>query len=200
MTLIIGLTGGIGSGKSAVSALFAQRGVDIIDADEVAQWLVEKGKPALLKIASHFGSEVMIDGCLNRSRLREIIFSDNKQKIWLNKLLHPLIRTEILTQLQNSQSDYVLLEAPLLIENKLTTFCDHVLVVDAKEPLQVSRSSCRDGVDVENIKAIMDSQITRQARLAQADFVIDNSDVSFDQLELLVMELDNKFRKICLLK
>jgi len=200
MTLIIGLTGGIGSGKSTVSALFAKRGVDIIDADEVARWVVEKGKPALLKIADHFGPEVMIDGYLNRARLREIIFSDNKQKVWLNKLLHPLIRTEILTQLKNLQSDYVLLEAPLLIENKLTTLCDHVLVVDAKGSLQLSRSCFRDGVDAENIKAIMQSQMTRQERLAKADFIIDNSDVSFEKLARLVMDLDKKFRKICRLK
>ncbi|MCK5818632.1 MAG: dephospho-CoA kinase [Psychromonas sp.] len=200
MTLIIGLTGGIGCGKSTVSALFEKRGVDIIDADKVARLVVEKGNPALLKIADHFGAEVLIDGCLNRPRLRQIIFSDNKQKVWLNKLLHPLIRTEMLAQLKNSKSDYVLLEAPLLIENKLTDFCDHVLVVDVSEKLQLSRACHRDGMDVDSIKSIIQSQMTRQARLQNADFVIENSDATFDQLARLVMELDNKFRKLCKLQ
>lgn len=196
MAVIIGLTGGIGSGKSTVSCLFKERGIDVVDADKVARLVVEKGSPALAEISEHFGAEIIEDGCLNRSRLRDLIFTNSAEKVWLNDLLHPLIRAEILNQLESATSVYVLLEAPLLIENNLTTYCDYVLVVDVDESLQIARASKRDGVLIENIQAIMNSQVSRTKRLDVADFVIDNSDASMQLLNEAVMDFDSKFKKI----
>lgn len=196
MAIIIGLTGGIGSGKSTVSALFKDLGVDVVDADKVARLVVEKGSPALTEIANHFGDGIVSDGCLNRLRLRELIFTHPAEKLWLNELLHPLIRTEILAQLGNASSDYVLLEAPLLIENKLTAYCDYVLVIDIEEAEQVSRSSKRDGSSVEIIEGIMKSQVSRNERLEVADFIINNSDSSILNLTEVVASFDLKFKRI----
>lgn len=196
MAVIIGLTGGIGSGKSTVSYLFKEIGIDVVDADKVARLVVEKGSPALAEIKEHFGANILEDGCLNRSRLRDLIFTNSAEKVWLNDLLHPLIRAEILNQLESALSVYVLLEAPLLIENNLTTYCDYVLVVDVDESLQIARASQRDGVSIENIQAIMNSQVSRAKRLDVADFVIDNTDASMQLLNEVVMDFDLKFKKI----
>jgi dephospho-CoA kinase len=195
MSLIIGLTGGIGSGKSTVSSLFSELGVHIVDADIIAREVVQKGTPALKKIEEHFGSQILLEGALNRKRLRELVFKCDTEKNWLNDLLHPLIHTEMLLQLE-SQSEaeaYQLFEAPLLFENKLEHFCDYILVVDIDEQVQLSRASRRDGVMVESIKAIMKSQVTREYRQQHANFIIDNSDVSFEDLKDKVDQLHLKF-------
>ena len=194
MTLIIGLTGGIGCGKSTVSSFFSELNVEIVDADIVARQVVSKGQPALQKIAQHFGSEILIDGELNRALLREMIFQDNSQREWLNALLHPLIRSQIVTALAEAKGKYVLLEAPLLFENGLDTLTDYNLVIDLDPALQIKRASARDGVSVESIKAIIAKQIDRQQRLQQADFVIDNNDVSLENLKNEVKYLDRQFR------
>ena len=196
MTLIIGLTGGIGCGKSTVSSFFSELNVEIVDADIVARQVVSKGQPALQKIAQHFGSEILIDGELNRALLREIVFQDNSQREWLNALLHPLIRTTIVTALAKAKGKYVLLEAPLLFENGLDVLTDYNLVIDLDPALQIKRASARDGVSVESIKAIIAKQIDRQQRLQQADFVIDNSDISLESLKSRVIELDRQFRAL----
>lgn len=194
MTLIIGLTGGIGSGKSTVSSFFSELHVQIVDADIVARQVVSKGQPALQKIAQHFGSEILIDGELNRALLREIIFQDNSQREWLNALLHPLIRTTIVNALAKAKGKYVLLEAPLLFENGLDVLTDYNLVIDLEPELQLKRASARDGVSLESIKAIIGKQIDRQQRLQKADFVITNNDVSLEALKSRVIELDRQFR------
>lgn len=194
MTIIIGLTGGVGSGKSTVSSLFKNLGIDIVDADRVARLVVEKGSPALAKIAEHFGANIIVDGCLNRTRLRELIFTNPSERTWLNELLHPLIRIEILRQLEKATSGYALLEAPLLIENNLTAYCDYVLVIDAEETIQISRASKRDGSSIEIIESIMKSQISRDKRLDAADFVINNSHSSISNLTEIVAGLDLKFK------
>jgi len=196
MGRIIGLTGGIGSGKSTVSNMFKALHVAVIDADIVAREVVQKGQPALTKISEHFGASILIDGELNRSQLREVIFTDGKAKKWLNTLLHPLIRERMLAQLQQAEGDYVILEAPLLFENTLEAYCDHVLVVDIDEELQIKRACARDNSSHQQIKAIIDSQITRQARLKKADFVIDNNNVTFAQLEMSVITLDKQLRAL----
>jgi dephospho-CoA kinase len=196
MTLIIGLTGGIGSGKSTVSRFFSELGVQIIDADLVARQVVEKGQPALRKIEQHFGHEVLIDGELNRPFLRQIIFKNEQEKWWLNNLLHPLIRAQIVAQLAKAKGDYVLLEAPLLFENNLDKLTDYDLVVDASPALQVKRACARDGADEEVIYAIIASQIDSQTRLQKADFIIDNNHLSRQALEIRVQQLDAQFRKL----
>lgn len=196
MAVIIGLTGGIGCGKSTVSSFFSDLNIDIIDADLIARLLVSEGQPALKKIADHFGQEILIDGALNRSLLREIIFKDETQKRWLNDLLHPLILAEIIRLLAQAEGSYVILEAPLLFENQLDLLTDYNLVVDLDPELQIKRASTRDGVAPESIKAIINSQIDRQQRLQQADFVINNNGVSLENLKSTVIELDRQFKTL----
>jgi len=196
MTLIIGLTGGIGSGKSTVSGFFSELGIEIIDADLVARQVVEKGQPALQKIEQHFGNEVLTDGELNRAFLRQLIFKDEQEKLWLNNLLHPLIRVKMVEQLAMAKGDYVLLEAPLLFENNLDKLTDYTVVVDADPALQVERACARDGADEEVIYAIIASQIDRQTRLQKADFIIDNGGPSMAALKNAVQRLDAQFRQL----
>lgn len=196
MTLTIGLTGGIGSGKSTVSRFFSELGTPIIDADLVARQVVEKGQPALRKIEQHFGNKVLTDGELNRTFLRQLIFQNEQEKLWLNNLLHPLIHVQIIEQLAKAKGDYVLLEAPLLFENNLDKLTDYDLVVDASPALQVKRACARDGAGEEVIYAIIASQIDRQTRLQKADFIIDNSNLSLPELKNRVQQLDAQFRKL----
>ena len=196
MSLVIGLTGGIGSGKSTVATFFKALQIEVVDADIIARLVVQKGQPALTKIAEYFGSNILSDGELNRTKLREEIFADKAKKNWLNELLHPIIREEILAQLKRSKSKYVILEAPLLFENNLDRYCDHVLVTDIDEESQLIRASARDNCTIEQIKSIVASQISRQDRLAKANFVINNSNLSLPQLEMSVIALDIQFQTL----
>ena len=176
MPYIIGLTGGIGSGKSTVANLFSELGVPLIDADVVARQVVEKGSPLLAQIADHFGTQILTEtGELNRSALRQIIFASETEKNWLNALLHPAIRHEMLRQLEQVAAPYVLWVVPLLIENQLTEFCDRVLVIDVAPEIQLERAAKRDQSKIEMIKNIMAAQVDRQTRLQFADDVIENN-------------------------
>jgi len=196
MTLIIGLTGGIGSGKSTVSRFFSECGVQIIDADLVARQVVEKGQPALSQIAQHFGHNILLQGALNRALLRTLIFQNEDQRLWLNNLLQPLIRQKIMAQLSEVKGHYALLEAPLLFEHNLDKFTDYDLVVDINERLQLKRACQRDNATEQGIKAIIKSQIDRPARLHKADFIINNSDLSMLALQQEVQQLDGQFRQL----
>lgn len=172
---IVGLTGGIGSGKTTVANLFAAHGIVLVDADIVAREVVAPGQPALAAIAAHFGHQILtVDGQLNRPALRSQVFSDAKAKAWLDQLLHPLIRQQLLQQLQQAQSPYVLLVAPLLIENGLTAVVDQLLVVDVDPQLQLQRTVQRDQVSSDQVAAIMASQCQRSQRLQLADQIISN--------------------------
>jgi dephospho-CoA kinase len=173
--LVIGITGGIGSGKTAATDAFAALGITVVDADLVARDVVKPGQPALSAIATHFGDHILLaDGNLDRKALREIIFRQPVAKQWLEALLHPLIREEIKSQLRHSGSAYTLLSSPLLLETDQQTLCHRVLVIDAPESLQLSRTMTRDSSSAETIKAIMASQMGRQQRLAKADDIIVN--------------------------
>lgn len=173
---IIGLTGGIGSGKSTVANCFSQLGIDIVNADEAARHVVEKGSPALSKIATHFGSKACLeDGTLNRAFLRKEIFEHPDKRQWLEELLHPLIKTWIQEALENSSSSYTILESPLLLETNQHTLADRILVVDVSEEIQISRAMQRDGNNNQQIEAIIDTQISREERIKRADDIIDNS-------------------------
>lgn len=173
---VVGVTGGIGSGKTTVTDAFASYGIDVIDADLIARDVVAAGSPALLAIREHFGAEVInTDGTLNRAALRQRVFTNESDKTWLNQLLHPLIREHIEARLQAATSPYCLLSAPLLLENKLTYLCDRVLVVDVSEETQIQRTMARDGNNEAQVRAIMQAQITRADRLAAADDIIDNN-------------------------
>lgn len=172
---IVGLTGGIGSGKTTVANIFAEHGIVLVDADIVAREVVAPGQPALAAIASHFGQQILTaDGQLNRPALRSLVFSDANAKAWLDQLLHPLIRQQLLQQLQQAQSPYVLLVAPLLIENGLTAVVDQLLVVDVDPQLQLQRTVQRDQVSSHQVAAIMASQCQRSKRLQLADQIISN--------------------------
>lgn len=175
MTPIIGLTGGIGSGKSLVAARFAELGITVVNADTVAREVVAKGEPALEKIRDHFGEEILLPtGELDRRQLRGIIFADPEQKKWLENLLHPIIRVRMVEQLQAAASPYAILESPLLLETDQHLLVEKIIVVDVDEATQIARASTRDGADVEQIKKIIASQMPRAEKLQKADFVIDN--------------------------
>jgi|TARA_B110000091_G_scaffold187622_1_gene208945 dephospho-CoA kinase len=192
---IVGLTGGIGSGKTTVANMFADLGVDIIDADLIAREVVQPNSKALIAIAQYFGNDyINEDGQLNRSLLRTNIFSHPDNKLWLNNLLHPLISQNIMSALAVSQSVYCLLVAPLLLENQLDKLVKAVLVIDTSEALQLSRTLSRDTSTKEEVQAIINSQISRADRVAAADHIIDNSNTNFDSVRQQVMTLDGYFR------
>jgi dephospho-CoA kinase len=173
---IVGLTGGIGSGKSTVAQCFKDLNIDVIDADQIARDVVKPGSIAFNQVVNHFGSEaVQRDGELNRSFIRKQIFADLQKKNWLETLLHPLIHAEAHRQIHLSKDPYCLYMAPLLIENKLQSMVHRVLVVDVDPELQLHRAATRDKSHQEEIKKIIDSQIARQTRLDFADDIIDNS-------------------------
>lgn len=192
---VVGLTGGIASGKTTVADLIAARGINLVDADIVAREVVAVGSDGLAQISQHFGRDILLaDGSLNRPLLREKIFSNSADKKWLNELLHPMIRAELLAQLAASDSIYTLLVVPLLVENKLTSLCDHVLVVDVAEQIQIQRTMTRDNVSEQQAKAILQSQATREQRLAAADSVIINNDRQ--QVITDVQSLHQKFLEL----
>lgn len=171
----LGLTGGIGSGKSAVAAQFAALGVDVVDADQAARWVVEPGRPALAAIAEHFGEQVLqADGQLNRSALRELIFQAPAERGWLERLLHPLIATETAQFLANAKSPYAIMVSPLLIESGQYKLTQRILVVDVPEKLQIERTMQRDRLSAEQVRAIMAAQASRETRLSHADDILVN--------------------------
>jgi len=191
--MIIGLTGGIGSGKTAVSNCFQELGITIVDADLASRVVVEKGKPSLESIEEHFGSDILNEsGELDRGKLREIIFNSDSEKQWLESLLHPAIAKQIQNELSSSKSPYTILVSPLLLETNQKDFCSKVLVVDVPVETQVSRTLARDGVSEEQINSIINSQIDRNERLALADEVVSNNG-TIEDLEVAVRELHNKF-------
>lgn len=192
----VGLTGGIGSGKSTVAAEFVRLGIQQVDADVVARQVVEPGTAALEAIVQQFGEAIRnSDGQLDRSRLRQIVFNDETAKNWLNQLLHPLIRQEMLRQLADATSPYVLLVAPLLLENKLDQLVDTVLVVDVSEQTQINRTSVRDGSSESLVQSIMAAQCSREERLARANQVISNEGSS-EYLPAKVAELHRIFLRM----
>jgi len=196
--LIVGLTGGIGSGKTLVSDYFKSLDIVVVDADVVSRQVVEPGTEALGKIAEKFDKDILnSDGTLNRRVLRNIIFNNPNEKQWLENLLHPLIGLETARQLQNSQSAYTVFVSPLLIEIGQYKMTNRILVVDAPENLQVSRTVERDDTQAENVQAIMDTQATRQRRLEMADDVILN-DSDINSLHKKIDDLHNLYLKLSL--
>ena len=190
--MIIGLTGGIGSGKTAVSETFETLGITVVDADLASRVVVEKGKPCLEEIAKHFGDDILNENDeLNRAKLREIIFNSDSEKLWLESLLHPAIAEQIKDELNASKSPYTILVSPLLLETNQRDFCDKVLVVDVPIELQMERTTKRDGVSEDQVKSIIKSQINRDERLQLADEIILNEG-SIEDLEMIVRELHEK--------
>lgn len=180
---IVGLTGGIGSGKSTIARLFAEHGVHWVDADDVAREVVEPGTPALKAIARHFGERILLgNGALNRAQLRTLIFQDEDERQWLEALLHPLIRERLLAQLQPRGSHlsdywlpYTLLVSPLLLETDQHELVDRIVVIDVPVEVQVARTVARDTNTEAQIQRIIDAQMPREERRRRADHIIDNT-------------------------
>ncbi|MBY6070814.1 dephospho-CoA kinase [Marinobacter salsuginis] len=173
----VGLTGGIGSGKSTVARLFGKLGVHWVDADDVAREVVEPGTPALARIAEHFGEEILTpEGELDRAQLRGIVFQEPEERVWLESLLHPIIRDELIRQLnpQNYELPYVLLVSPLLLETDQHELVDRIIVIDVPKDVQLERTMARDTNSKEQVERIIAAQMSREDKLARADEVIDN--------------------------
>jgi dephospho-CoA kinase len=191
--LKIGLTGGIGCGKTTVARLFAELGGPVIDADQIAHQLVAKGQPALAQIARQFGADILdADGSLNRSRLREIVFSDPAQKQKLESILHPLVYQSIQAELERLSAPYCIIAIPLLFETNMAHFVDRVLVVDCPVEIQIARVRKRDQLTLERIQSIIDSQVSRDFRKSHADDLIDNSESDY-RLAEQVKKLHNLY-------
>jgi len=194
--LRVGLTGGIGCGKTTVSNLFAGFGVPILDADQVARELTEKGQPALDRIREAFGGQILnADGSLNRLQLKRIIFADAEQKRKLEAMLHPLIWAALNAKSAQLAAPYCILSIPLLFETKMEAIVDRILVVDCPVELQIERVSQRDRLAIETIRAIIDSQVHRDYRLAHADDLLDNSQTD-NTLAEQVKKLHNLYLSI----
>jgi len=197
MPFAIGLTGGIGSGKSAAARLFAERGADVIDTDAIAHQLTAPGAPALAQIAAGFGADILQpDGSLDRAQLRQRIFSDPAAKAQLEAILHPLIRQQAAALVAASRAPYALVVVPLLVESGgYRELIRRVLVVDCREATQMARTMARSGLTEEQTRAIMTHQATRQQRLAQADDVIDN-DGDLAKLERQVAAMHQSYLRL----
>lgn len=190
---VVGLTGGIGSGKSTVANEFAKLGINLVDADIASRELVKAGSSALEAIGKHFGPEVIqTDGSLNRSALREIVFHNEAEKTWLEHLLHPLIGQWLAQQIAASQSPYCILVSPLLLETSQAQLVDCVLVVDVEEHTQIKRTLARDGGNEETVRAIIAAQLSRTKRLEHADDIFYNEQ-ALDTVAPRVRTLHNKY-------
>ena len=191
---VVGLTGGIGSGKSTVARLFGKLGVHWVDADDVAREVVEPGTPALKRIAKHFGEHILTsEGALDRAQLRGIVFQQPEERAWLESLLHPIIREELIRQLspQNYEPPYVLLVSPLLLETDQHELVDRIIVIDVPKDVQLERTMARDTNTREQVERIIATQMSREDRLARADEVIDN-DRPLDDVTRQVRELHER--------
>lgn len=192
-SLKIGLTGGIGSGKTTVTDLFAELSVPIIDADRISRESVKKGEPAYDKILAVFGSDIIDEtGELRRDYLRKLIFNDGKLKKQLESIIHPVVRNRILEYAGNVNHPYCIISIPLLFESGLQNTVDRILVVDAPEDLQVSRACARDSARPEDIMKIIRYQVDRKERLRQADDIIENNR-DINHLRNKVAELNKKY-------
>ncbi|TAN65400.1 MAG: dephospho-CoA kinase [Methylobacter sp.] len=191
--LKVGLTGGIGCGKSTVAKIFSGFNIPVLDADEIAHSLVEKGQPALAQIQRGFGADIINpDGSLNRTSLRELVFSDPMQKQKLESILHPLVYQSIQTRLEQLSSPYCIISIPLLFETGMTHLVDRVLVIDCPVETQIERVRMRDKLSIERILSIINQQVSRELRKAKADDLIDNSDADY-RLAEQVKKLHNSY-------
>lgn len=174
--LVVGLTGGIGSGKTAASDYFTSLGITVVDADVVAREVVEPHQPAWQAILERYGAQAFLcDQSLDRAWLRAKVFADPNERIWLEQQTHPRIRERLIQQLQNSKSAYAILVSPLLFESGQSALAQRTLLVDVPTDIQVARASSRDGNDEEQIRRIIAAQMSREDRRAKATDIVDNS-------------------------
>jgi dephospho-CoA kinase len=193
---VVGITGGIGSGKSAVSDRFKRYGIKIVDADVASREVVKPGQPALETIREHFGDDIVqSDGTLDRAKLRARVFADPNERKWLERLLHPQINAYLQRELANAESPYAILVSPLMKETGQARYATRILVVDVPEAVQLERTMTRDANDEKQVRAIMAAQISRAERLAMAHDVIVN-DGSFDALDEAVRRLHERYLEL----
>ena len=192
---VIGLAGGIGSGKSTVARMFGALGVHWVDADDVARQVVEPGTQALRAIADHFGESILQgNGELDRAALRQKVFEDPEQRRWLEGLLHPIIRQELIRQLspEDYNLPYVMLVSPLLLETNQHELVERIVVVDVPEETQINRTMTRDGNSREQVERILAAQMPRAARREKADAIINNAQ-PLERVEASVHALHQRF-------
>ena len=189
--MIIGLTGGIGSGKSAAAEYFIELGIDVIDADEVSKNILVKNENAKKAFTERFGEKYIKNNQIDREALREDIFQDEAKRKNLESIIHPIVRDEIGQFLVNSKSIYKIVMVPLIIETNSVEFYDKIIVVDCETNLQIERASSRDNQNKENIINIMNNQATREERLKIASFVIENNS-NLDDLRDAVIKTHQK--------
>ena len=193
---VVGITGGIGSGKSAVSDRFERYGIKIVDADIASREVVKPGQPALAEIREHFGADILqADGTLDRAKLRARVFADPSERRWLERLLHPRINAYLVQELQNADSPYAILVSPLMKETGQARYANRILVVDVPEEVQLRRTMTRDANDEKQVRAIMAAQISRADRLEMADDVIVN-DAGFEALDATVARLHRQYLEL----
>ena len=186
---VVGVTGGIGSGKSAVTDYLETKGITVVDADKVARVVVETGTSGLAAIAEHFGRGILLpDGGLDRAALRKVVFDNPDERKVLEGITHPRIREEITRQLSEATSSYVVLASPLLLESGQNSFANYVVVVDVPESVQLSRTMARDDNSEQLVRSIMAAQLDRETRLSRADTSISN-DGSLEDLFARVDDL-----------
>ena len=174
--LRVGINGGIGSGKTALTDWLSTQGIVIVDADLAARVVVEPGQPALAEIAAQFGQEYLLpDGQLDRAALRKLVFADDAKRQTLESITHPRIRDELTRQMAAAQTPYVVLSSPLLLESGQSEMVDLRVVVDVPEAVQIERTMARDQNDRALVEQIMAAQLDRATRISRADIVIDNS-------------------------
>ena len=190
--MIIGLTGGIGSGKSVVGNFFTELGIDVIDADLISRNILDTNKKAKKLFVKSFGNE-FIDkkGNVNREQLRTTIFDDKEKKMSLESIIHPLVREEIINFTEQSKSLYKIVMVPLIYETQSSNFYEKIIVIDCDEQEQIERASKRDGKSEENILSIIKTQASRNERNSIADFIILN-DSSIEDLRLKVIQIHQK--------
>ena len=186
MTFIVGLTGGIGSGKSTAGKYFEGLGIEVINVDLISKNLVETDLDLHFKISGYFGKKSLLrDGSLNRLYIRYEIFNSSKKKMWLEELLHPLIKDQVLKSLECSLSEYVILESPLLLETDQYKLTDRILVIDVSKEVQILRVRKRDKISADAIEAIITSQMPRMQKLKLANDVVENTD-SIEKFKLKI--------------
>jgi len=193
---IIGLTGGIGSGKSAAAKLFAGFGISVVDADQASREVVKKGEPALLSISDYFGEEILDkDGTLDRAKLRALVFKDEKKRKWLQSLMYPITNRWIINAIEKSDSSYTILMNPLLIESRQYKWCRRIVVVDVSVETQIDRTMRRDDNTRDQVESIIAAQVYRAKRLEYADDII-NNDQSTKELAGKVAQLHRNYLKL----
>jgi len=196
--MIVGLTGGIGSGKTTVAKLFKAFGVHVFDSDQIVHDLLSPNKIPLKKIVEYFGSSVLkSDGTLDRSRLRALIFDSEEKRLWLEQLLHPLVKGIIQQECyrEDKGTPYTVVEIPLLFEARFEDVVDRILVVDCPEADQINRVIKRDNVSAEHVQTIMDTQTTRTYRQSHSHDILENSN-DLNSLKAKVEALHHHYIKL----